>query len=89
MCGMTTAFAWMVRGAVFKALHAQPAGVFLFLGTVLSFAIATLELVRPRQRWLHLWRKVVVVEGWVLLVFFSVLGLGWAYKVWVMWGSIY
>jgi hypothetical protein len=33
-CGMTTAFAWMVRGRVLRALSIQPAGVAVFLAAL-------------------------------------------------------
>lgn len=34
-CGMTTAFAWMIRGHLLRAVQAQPAGAAVFAAAVL------------------------------------------------------
>lgn len=85
MCGMTTSFAWMTRGAVWRAMTAQPVGVFFFLITVMAFGTACIELVRPRMLWHKIWRALVAVEFWVVAGFAALLVLGWAYKIWMMW----
>lgn len=56
-CGMTTAFAWTVRGRVDQAFAAQPAGAALALGTFVTILAAFSTLVTGKT-----WRV-----NWVLL----------------------
>lgn len=77
-CGMTTAFAFTVRGRFFSAAGAQPAGFALALATLALAAGAAFALVAgrvPRLRWPLLTPYRVF---WVLLL---LLVGGWAFKL--------
>ena len=77
-CGMTTAFAYVVRGELVSAFDAQPAGFALALATVLAASLSLGTLFTGRV-WAVNWYRVSpawVVVGAVLLV----LG-GWGYKL--------
>ena len=52
-CGMTTAFAWMARGRVFRALSVQPAGVAVFLAALAWWLYLPVGFLR-RRPFLHL-----------------------------------
>jgi hypothetical protein len=45
-CGMTTSFAWMVRGRVLKAFQVQPAGVAVFLSVLAWWIYLPVALLR-------------------------------------------
>lgn len=77
-CGMTTAFAYAVRGELGSAFNAQPAGLALALITVIAASLS-LSIVVTGKVWAVNWYRVSptrVTLGAVLLV----LG-GWAYKL--------
>lgn len=77
-CGMTTAFAYTVRGRWIAAFHAQPAGFGLALMAAGCGAMAVYTLRTGRVVRLNLfrWRP-----GWLLAAFFAMLILGWCYKL--------
>jgi len=54
-CGLTTAFANMVRGNAIAAAQANPFGILLFLVTLFSMPVSLLGAVRG-------WRVVAVLE---------------------------
>ncbi|MCG3129835.1 MAG: hypothetical protein FLDDKLPJ_00570 [Phycisphaerae bacterium] len=56
-CGMTTAFAWTVRGRIDRAFAAQPAGALLALGAFAATLAAFSTLVTGKS-----WRV-----NWILL----------------------
>jgi len=45
-CGMTTCFAWMMRGQIGKAFFANPFGILAFLGTAAAIPAAMVLLYR-------------------------------------------
>ena len=77
-CGMTTAFAHVVRGELIAALGAQPAGLVLALATVLAAGLS-LSVAVTGKVWAVNWYRVPpthVTLACVLLVLGS-----WAYKI--------
>lgn len=77
-CGMTTAFAYTVRGELGAAFSAQPAGFALALMTVIAASLS-LSIVITGNVWAVNWYRVSptrVMLGAVLLVL-----AGWGYKV--------
>lgn len=81
MCGGTTAFAWMVRGRVVQALHANPLAVVLFVLLCGSMVLSCLEFSSRRSQWQAFirfyQRHEVLFAGGVLLL----VGCSWAWKV--------
>lgn len=77
-CGMTTSFAYFVRGQWLRAAYVQPAGFLLALGTVATAFMAGWTLVRGRWPVLGLWRispyrlflglLVILLGGWVFKI---------------------
>lgn len=45
-CGLTTCFAWMMRGQIAKAFFANPFGILAFLGTVAAIPAAVVLMLR-------------------------------------------
>ena len=77
-CGMTTAFAFAIRGNVIESLRAQPFGTLLFLGTVLVALAAPVALVRriPVLARMDGARPVLALKVVALLF-----ALAWAWKI--------
>ncbi len=50
-CGMTTAFAWMVRGRLWEAWRAQPAGCLLFPVMVLLALWMLVSAIQGKPAW--------------------------------------
>lgn len=77
-CGMTTAFAFAVRGRVFRALDANPSGLVLFallLGVIYDFLRGAVQAGHPltpfttsRFRWLLPASIVTLTLVWVVRV---------------------
>ncbi len=77
-CGMTTAFAWAVRGRFFASFAAQPVGLLLAILTVAAAGQAVYVLARGKMWTLDWYRATPYrLAG---LSFAVVLG-GWIYKV--------
>lgn len=77
-CGMTTAFAYTVRGQWLRAFMAQPAGFLMAIGTAAAALVAVWVLVTGR------WplRMALVVTPYRLFLGLLVLLLGgWAFKL--------
>jgi hypothetical protein len=83
-CGMTTAFAYAVRGQIGKAFHAQPVGLILALLTMATFIGslgALITALAPRINWYRVNVQRLVFGGILCIL------TGWAYKVViVLWG---
>jgi hypothetical protein len=80
-CGMTTSFAYTVRGRLLSALYAQPAGTALALFTVLLAGIAVLVMATGRRLEINWYR----INPMILLTAALVLFLGaWAFKITVV-----
>lgn len=72
-CGMTTAFAYAIRGQLLSAFHAQPAG-FALAFALFAAALCCLHalitgryafmMLRIQPGWLALWILIVVLFGW-------------------------
>lgn len=77
-CGMTTAYAYTVRGRLISAFVAQPAGFLLALATIVA-AVGSVRVIvtgRFRPRWMPILTPYRLFFG--LLIFF--VG-GWAFKI--------
>jgi len=77
-CGMTTAFAYTVRGELRSAFNAQPAGLALALITVIAASLS-LSIVVTGKVWAVNWYRVSPTRV-TLAAVLLVLG-GWAYKL--------
>jgi hypothetical protein len=78
-CGMTTAFAFGVRGEWRQSFVAQPVGLLLFfvvIGMALDSAVA-LATGRSLRNARLPWQVIAVVAG-------VLLALAWAYKMWAV-----
>ena len=77
-CGMTTAFAYAVRGQLLRAFWAQPAGFVLALGTIALTGVSIWTIVRGRWPHVRLW----FVTPYRLFLGLLVLLLGsWVFKI--------
>lgn len=86
MCGATTTFTLMAHLRPVDAVLNQPFAAVLFLVTLGLFAVALLELARPRGRWDALISALAPWEGAIAAGALALMALGWAYKIWLMWG---
>ncbi len=77
-CGMTTAFAWMVRGNLIQAWKVQPAGVAVFFVT-LAFWLYIPRGWLKRRPFFHLFELKAYFPTVVFLILF-ILGL-WIYRL--------
>jgi hypothetical protein len=82
MCGMTTSFAWMIRGHWCAAMIVQPMGALLFLSMACLGGLGAVEWVRPTGRWRVVWSFLRAFEGRVVAGFFLLLAMAWVYKMW-------
>ncbi len=81
-CGMTTAYAYTVRGRLLRALWAQPAGLVLAIATAatgIAAAVAVVTGRRPSVNWYRvnplrcIWAAtLVLVLAWIFKVIVSV-----------------
>lgn len=77
-CGMTTAFAYVVRGRWGRAFLAQPAGFAFALGGLVLAVVSATTLVTGRwPRWL----VRLVGSYWFFLGVLGLLLAGWAFKL--------
>jgi len=77
-CGMTTAFAYTVRGHFIQAMRAQLAGFLLALGVMLTAVFSLVSIVtgrRPALNWYRLRPESLIWWGLALLV------AAWALKI--------
>ncbi len=77
-CGMTTAFAHTVRGQLASAFMAQPAGMFLALGTIAAGILSVFTLITGQLPTVNWYR---VSPTWVVLLFVAVILLSWLFKI--------
>ncbi|MBK9120234.1 MAG: DUF2752 domain-containing protein [Phycisphaerales bacterium] len=78
-CGMTTAYAYTVRGQLIAAFWAQPAGLLMALGTIMLALTSAGAILRgrwPEPRWLWYFTPYRLLLAF--LVFFVA---GWAFKI--------
>jgi hypothetical protein len=81
-CGMTTAFAFAVRGRFGSALLAQPAGLVAAIATMLA-AVLSVDVIVTGRAW--------SVNGYrlrpdrVAMGVLAVVAAGWAFKLVVVW----
>jgi hypothetical protein len=80
-CGMTTAFAWAVRGRLVASFLAQPMGMLLALGTAAGFWAGLYISCTGSQLGAVFGRMVTPRVLWILA---ALAGAAWAYK-WVTW----
>jgi hypothetical protein len=76
-CGMTTAFAYAVRGRFLAAAWAQPAGLVLALATGALAGVSLWTLGRGRWPQISVW----IMPHHLFLILLVVLLGGWAYKL--------
>jgi Protein of unknown function (DUF2752) len=76
-CGMTTSFALTVRGRIFSAIVAQPAGFVLCLIAAVLVIYGTSVAIRGRAIWIN-WDRIAT--RLVLCLAFLILG-GWGFKM--------
>jgi hypothetical protein len=75
-CGMTTSFAYFVRGNILASLYVQPMGTLLAFLAAMTFWLALYVAVsgKPAYRML----RFLPGNKWVMgLVFFGILAWGW------------
>jgi hypothetical protein len=77
-CGMTTAFAYTVRGLWFSAFRAQPAGFALALMTA-GAAIASIVVLWTGRVWVMNWYRIS--PALVTLLALAGILLGWIFKL--------
>lgn len=77
-CGMTTAFAHTVRGELWSAFRAQPAGLGLALALVLAASVS-LGVVVTGKVWAVNWYRVSPTRVTLGVVLFLL--SGWVYKL--------
>lgn len=77
-CGMTTAFAYTVRGRWLRAAYVQPAGFVLALGTIGLASVCLWTLVRGRWPRSRLW---MINPHWFFLGFLVLLLASWGFKI--------
>ena len=77
-CGMTTSFAYFVRGQLLPSLYVQPMGTVLAFSSAMVFCAALYEVVTGRA--IH--RLLRMVQGgYYLWVGFGLLIAAWAWKI--------
>ena len=86
MCGMTTSFAMFADLRPVAAVINQPFSLVMFGITVAVFAIATAEVVQPRDRWSRLGRRLAPWDPVLGIGFLALMGAGWMYKIAMMSG---
>lgn len=77
-CGMTTAFAHAVRGELFGALAAQPAGLVLVVLLMTVAALAAHTVLTGRSWTVNWWR---VSPVWIPSMLVGLIVAGWVYKL--------
>jgi len=77
-CGMTTSFAHAVRGHFLQSLFAQPMGLVLAIGTLLTGVIAIFTAVTGRSLAL-IWMPFCARKYIILLGIFAL--LAWGFKI--------
>lgn len=77
-CGMTTAFAYSVRGRWISAFQAQPAGFILAMMTA-GIAIASMFVLITGRVWVINWYRIS--PSLVTLLAIAGILLGWIFKV--------
>jgi hypothetical protein len=81
-CGMTTAFAYAVRGQLFQAFEAQAMGLLLALATAAAAGLSLIVAVTGRT-WTVNWYRIDA--GRVLILVGVLLILAWGLKIaWVL-----
>ncbi|MCK4660730.1 MAG: DUF2752 domain-containing protein [Phycisphaerae bacterium] len=83
-CGMTTAFAYTVRGQWLAAIRAQPAGWLAAVATAV-FAVVNAVTAVTGRKWVVNWYRVP--PGRVVMIVVAVVLLAWAYRISVTLGE--
>jgi hypothetical protein len=81
-CGMTTAFAYAVRGQWWSAFNAQPAGLLLTLACGAATLLALIALVSGRG-WVVNWYRISPSK--LGLITLGLILAGWVYKLVIGW----
>ncbi len=80
-CGMTTSFAWFVRGNIVASLYVQPMGCLLALLTTATILIGGYIAITgvPLHRVF-----LLVASRYYLFAFFAIGMIGWGWKMYVV-----
>jgi len=83
-CGMTTAFAHLVRGRVIRAFSTQPAGALAALACMIIPFFAGYVIIHPRR---FDWQMYLLRINWlgVLFILAAVVLLSWLWLCLVVW----
>ena len=81
MCGATTTFALLAHLRVLEGVLNQPFAALLFGMTVWALVVATLEVMRPRNRWGLVYERIAPWEGLLAIGFLGAMVIGWIYKI--------
>jgi hypothetical protein len=79
-CGMTTSFAYFVRGQLLASLYVQPMGSILALTTALIFWTALYVALTGRP--VHRITRFIPMKAW-LIPLFTLTILAWMWKIWI------
>jgi hypothetical protein len=81
-CGMTTAWAYLVRGEALAALHANCGGMLLALLAVLAVPWSLVSALRGR--WTG-WTPDGTTTAWISTTLLILILLQWAWRLWMIW----
>jgi len=81
-CGMTTAFAHVVRGQIPQAFVAQPAGALLAIGCIFTLALGALAVLtgKGQNQFAHLLNKACLHWAGVLMIVVGVVLGSWLFE---------
>lgn len=79
-CGMTTSFAWFVRGRLLASFYVQPMGFLLAIFTGFFFWIGLYLAVTGKSAARLV--RMLPARG-LLVAFFSIMILAWAWKIFI------
>ena len=81
MCGMTTTFSLMAHFRPVDAWINQPFGVVLFIATASVAAIAAMEILNPRKRWVRVIAWTHGREAQIAATLLAGMLFAWVYKI--------
>jgi len=76
-CGMTTAYSNVVRGRLWTAFLAQPAGMVFALATIATFLFSLYVVVSGKTIWIN-WDRIATR---VMLTLGLLIAGGWGFKI--------
>lgn len=79
-CGMTTSFAWFVRGNWAGSFYVQPMGFLFALAMSIALCVSGYMAITGRAIQRHLNRLPMARVGWIALGLFVI---AWIWKIWI------